>query len=283
MGTSTNWVGYAVNANRITAISASWTIPTVQCAGTPGSNTVMVGISVWIGFDGLSGEVIPEQLGTEAVCFNQSPFYLAWEEDPTLNSGALPAFADALLSGGDYITASIAYLGNNQFRMSIADTTTGDNRVYNIIVHNAPRLSAEWIAEIAYNTKTGKDWSLPNNLQPITFTDCSASVNNVAGSIKQNNAQPIELTDSNGNMLASPQNMNQAGTSFQIVQAGSATPEFSNSLIALLPILALLIILRKRIAHRPMTLICNRTKFLGLKRPYIGRWFRGLQVWAYIR
>jgi hypothetical protein len=219
--TSTNWAGYAVNSTGITAISAGWTIPTIQCGTAQGpANTVSEGVSIWIGFDGLSGSsVIPEQLGTDAFCLNGSPVYYAWEEDPTLNSGAVSAFGDSKLSGDDHMTASIGYLGNSQFQLSIKDATSGDSRTFHVIIRNAPRASAEWIVEAAYNINTGKQWTLPK-FQAITFSDCTAAVNNVAGSITQNNAQEITMTDNNGNTVVLPQDLNQAGTSFEVAEVG---------------------------------------------------------------
>lgn len=236
--TSTNWAGYAVNSTGITAISASWSIPTIHCGPSQGSaNTVSEGVAIWIGFDGLSG-VIPEQLGTDAVCYNGSPLYYAWEEDPTLTGGALSAFADTELSGGDHITASISYLGNNQIQLNIKDTTQSVSRTYNVVAKNAPRASAEWIVEVAYNINTGKLWTLPT-FQPITFSDCSAAVNNVPGSLTQKNTESISMIDSNGNTIAAPQDMNQAGTSFQVAQVGSPTPETPAVLGLLIPAFAI--------------------------------------------
>ena len=166
---------------------------------------------MWIGFDGSTA--IPEQIGTNSLCYMGSPTYMAWEEDPTLvNRGSQPAFPSESvgdISGRDHITASIAYLGKSQFQLNIKDTTSGQSRTYTVIFTNAPRASAEWIVEDPTSERTGNYWTLPT-FQPITFSDCSASVNNVAGSILQNNAETITLTDNNGNTIAASQNLNQA-------------------------------------------------------------------------
>jgi hypothetical protein len=222
--TSTNWAGYAINSAGVTAISASWTVPEIQCANTAGGNTVTQGVSVWIGFDGLTGgaTLIPEQVGTTSLCFNGNPSYYAWEEDPTVGPGktnhSVLAFYDQL-SPGDHITASIAYLGNNQFRLTIADSEMSNSRTYTVIVPNAPRASAEWIVEAFTNINTQSQVTLPT-FRPITFSGCSAAVNNAAGSITQNNAQPIDMVDNNGNIIVTTQNLNQAGTSFQVAEVG---------------------------------------------------------------
>ena len=224
--TSTNWSGYVVVANGVTAVSASWVIPAISsCATTVGGTmaTVSQGISVWIGFDGYANNQIPEQIGTNSFCYNGSPWYYAWEEDPTTGAGnqnaAIPAFKTQEIYPGDHITASITYLGNNQFQMKIADTSVSASRTYTVLIPNAGRKSAEWIVEAFTNSETQSEVSLPT-FRPITISDCTASVNNVAGSITQNGGQPLDMVSNNGNVLVAPQNLNQAGTSFQIALAG---------------------------------------------------------------
>lgn len=209
-----------MQTNGVTAISASWVVPAVQCnfAGYT-SNQISEGIAVWVGFDGI-GNVIPEQVGSMSFCLNGSPSYWAWEDDQTHGTGntagALAAFGDT--SAGDQMTASIAYLGNNEFQLIIKDLTADRSRAYTAIINNAPRASAEWIVEAFYNMNTGKQATLPG-FQPITFTDCAAAVNGVSGSITQNNAQPLNMVDSNGNIIVTAENLNQAGTSIQVAEA----------------------------------------------------------------
>ena len=240
--TSRNWSGYVINSNGITAISASWTVPEIHCP-TGSTQMVSAAVSVWIGIDGLSG-VIPEQVGTNGLCVNGSATYLAWEEDATIKSGSQPSFSE--ISSGDQITASIAYLGNSQFRLKIADVQSGDSRTYTVIIPNTARASAEWIVEDPWYTVTGSYLPLPT-FQQVTFSDCSAAVNNVAGSILQNNAVPLSMTDSNHNIIVTPQGLNQAGTSFQVTQVGSAVPEAPLIPGLLLPaFVAGLLVLRKK-------------------------------------
>ena len=42
--TSTNWAGYSVNSNGVTAISASWIVPAVQCTITGPTDILTQGI-----------------------------------------------------------------------------------------------------------------------------------------------------------------------------------------------------------------------------------------------
>jgi len=229
---TTNWAGYAINSSGITEINGSWTVPEIQCS-VGNTNVVSQGVSVWIGLDGLSGAAaIPEQVGTNSFCRNGIPVYYAWEEDPTLGPSNTNSAAQAFpgTSYGDHMTGSITYLGNSYFRLSIADAQTDLGRTYVVSIPNAPRASAEWIVETFHNINTGNQVTLPK-FQPITFTDCSAAVNNVAGSILQNNAEPISITDSNGNTIAAPQGLNQAGTSFEVAELTSSTASEASSTV----------------------------------------------------
>ena len=247
--TSTNWAGYAIISIGITGISASWTIPGItQCSTTGPANIVSQGLAVWIGFDGLTNKEVPEQLGTISECWNGSPTYYTWEEDSTHGVGTTNHAVMALynaVSAGDHITASIAYLGNNQFQLRIADSETGDSRTFSVIVSNSPRASAEWIVEAFSNINTQSQVTLPK-FQPITFSDCGASVNNAVESISQLNGQPINMVDSKNNMIATVQGLNQAGTSFNVAEV-SPVPEAPFILGLLLPAFAVgILVLRKK-------------------------------------
>ena len=251
--TSTNWSGYVIDSNGVTAISASWTVPEVACANTAGGNTITQGLVVWIGFDGLSSSSaqVPEQIGTESFCFNGSPTYYAWEEDPTTGAGKTNHVVIALydqLTPGDQITASIAYLGKSKFQLTITDAPVG-SRTYNVIIPNAPRASAEWIVEAFTNINTQNQVTLPS-FRPITFSGCKVSVNNVAESLK--NAQPMNMVDGNGNIIVTTQNLNQAGTSFTVAKVSSASPvpEFQATvLVVAATLLAASVIVRKHVTY----------------------------------
>jgi hypothetical protein len=208
--TSTNWAGYAITANDVTGVIASWVVPAVQCTITGPTNTLTQGIATWIGLDGWNNNGIPEQIGTMSYCWNGSPTYWSWEEDPSISSSAtnhaLQAIPDT--SAGDLITASISYLGNSEYQLSLKDSTSDESRTFTVIIHNAPRSSAEWILEAFSDINTGKQMTLPT-FQPFTFSDCSASVNNAAGSITKLNGQPINMVDSKNNTIATTQGLNQ--------------------------------------------------------------------------
>ena len=215
-----NWAGYVVNATAVTSINASWTIPAIQCSLTAPTTTVLAGVRVWIGFDGL-GRPIPERIGTDSFCYNSAPFYSAWEEDPTLPSGVQTVFPGSQLTAGDRIITSITYLGNNRFMLSISDTTIGDAHSFSVSVPGTARASVEWIVEDPWSAQIRNYLALPP-FQSVSFNGCTAGVRNVVGSIVQNNAVSISMADNSGNVLAAPQGLNQAGTSFQVVQVSES-------------------------------------------------------------
>ncbi len=72
--TSTNWSGYAVGADAgaVTAVSGSWTVPTVTGNGT--SDSV-----AWVGIDGFNSSTV-EQTGTAMDLVNGHAQYSAWYE-----------------------------------------------------------------------------------------------------------------------------------------------------------------------------------------------------------
>ena len=80
---STNWSGYAAEtnlstpaSNAVTAVSGSWTVPTVKGKTNAYS-------SVWVGIDGYSSSTV-EQLGTEqdTTRSGATRYYAWWEMYP---------------------------------------------------------------------------------------------------------------------------------------------------------------------------------------------------------
>jgi hypothetical protein len=102
------------------------------------------------------------------------------------------------------------------------------------------------------NLNTGKQVTVPK-FQPVTFSDCSAAVNDVVSSITQLSGQSISMTDNNGKIIVAPQGLNQAGTSFQVAEVASAVPETPYIGGLLLPALvAGIFLLRRKRLTNPM-------------------------------
>jgi Peptidase A4 family len=113
--TSSNWAGYAADSGTYTGVSASWTIPAIDCSG--GKTTYS---ALWVGLDGVDNSAL-EQTGTEADCISGQEEYGAWWE-------VLPAAAspyNVTVREGDVMNASVTYIGNSDFTMTLSDATQG--------------------------------------------------------------------------------------------------------------------------------------------------------------
>jgi hypothetical protein len=140
---SYNWSGYADGASTtpagtFTAVSGSWTAPSVTC-GTEDQITVN-----WVGLDGMFSGA-PEQLGTMAWCYQGSPFYFTWWEMP---GGALTEVGKTLRPG-DKISASVTRSGT-KYTLTLTDATTTANNIsikQTCAAATCQDESAEWISE----------------------------------------------------------------------------------------------------------------------------------------
>jgi hypothetical protein len=120
------WSGYIVKSPNLdlptppitfTAVSASWTQPTVFCT-TPDAR-----VSVWVGLDG-NGTPTVEQVGTVAVCGEAgAPLYYKafWEMYAGADSSGEEPF---VVYPGDAIVASVTYSGGS-YVLTLKDVTTG--------------------------------------------------------------------------------------------------------------------------------------------------------------
>lgn len=114
--TSTNWSGYAIStpAGAVTAVSGSWTVPTVTGTSTGYAAS-------WVGIDGFSSPTV-EQIGTEADIINGQPTYYAWYE---MYPSASVNLTNLTIKPGDVITASVSYL-SGKYTLTIADGSQKD-------------------------------------------------------------------------------------------------------------------------------------------------------------
>lgn len=133
---STNWSGYAGTTGTYTSVTASWIQPAGHCTG--GDQYA----AFWVGLDGYSSSTV-EQTGSEVDCIGRTAQYYAWYE-------AYPAASRVYtntVKAGDSFTATVTYIGSNQFTLAIADNTQGWHQTTTVTVTGAKRTSAEVIAE----------------------------------------------------------------------------------------------------------------------------------------
>ncbi len=208
-GTSTNWSGYAAQTslsspqnNAVSDVKGSWVVPAVTCTST---NTYS---SAWVGIDGYSDNSV-EQTGTEHDCIGGKPVYSAWYE-----IYPKPSFRVNLpVKAGDNISAEVKYVANNQFRLTLTNTTTGQTFTTNQKA-KAQRQSAEWIMEAPWSGGV-----LPlSNFGTISFSNANATINGHTGSINDSTWQndKITMTNESGTPKATPSDLSNGGSSFNV-------------------------------------------------------------------
>jgi hypothetical protein len=142
---NTAWTGYAVTGTDFTQVQGSWIVHSVDCTSTP--NTFS---SEWVGIDGWSSNTV-EQVGTDADCLGETPYYYVWYEFYPLNTIVIP---DVSIAPGNKFSASVVYDGDNEYTVSITNDTTGEYFSKEVEFQGAdgsglpPRNSAEWIEEM---------------------------------------------------------------------------------------------------------------------------------------
>jgi hypothetical protein len=162
--TSTNWSGYADTTGTFTSASASWTQPTGTCSS--GDQYA----AFWVGIDGYSSETV-EQTGSEVDCVGRTAEYYAWWE---MYPGGSENYSNTV-KPGDHFTATVTYLGGEDFSLYIADTTQGWSHTNDQSLGETPALSsAEVIAEAPCCTNSGGILPL-TDFGTVSFTGSTAN------------------------------------------------------------------------------------------------------------
>jgi hypothetical protein len=123
---SRNWSGYGAtpkNKHKFKAVSANFTVPSVNCADSTDGTSGEATMSNWVGLDGY-GDLTVEQTGEFAVCEGSSLFdggYLVfWENFPNA------ATYECCVNGGDAIHVSVTFNATTHlYHMDLIDYTTG--------------------------------------------------------------------------------------------------------------------------------------------------------------
>ncbi|HEY2442051.1 MAG TPA: G1 family glutamic endopeptidase [Streptosporangiaceae bacterium] len=114
--TNTHWSGYDATTGVYTAVSASWTQPSVNCA--QGGDVVF-----WTGLGGgTASSNSLQQNGTFVQCEGSRAVYSAWWE--TWPCNAITQYGGTV-KPGDKITATTDNLGGNKYKLMVTDSTEG--------------------------------------------------------------------------------------------------------------------------------------------------------------
>jgi Peptidase A4 family len=178
-----NWTGHIFQGPTFSAVSAQWTVPTVQPSPTGAYS------ATWIGVDGVNNTSLI-QAGTAQDTANGTTTYDDWYEILPANETLIAA-----VSPGDHIQASINENSPGTWTISIADVTSGQS-FSQAFAYNGPATSAEWVEEAP---KVNGLQSVLANFGTLQFTSMAwdgsnpSSVANIT----------LNMTDSGGNVIAS--------------------------------------------------------------------------------
>ncbi len=209
---TTNFSGYisfASPGQSFTAVSASWTVPTVTCQ--PGQTSWA---AQWPGIgDGSS----VEQDGTETDCFNGVPSYWAWYEmygDQAVNGGYAVALSGSTypVQPGDAMTGSVSLSGTT-WLLTLSDATQNWNSETQI-AQPTPGLSqgsAEWMVEDPNGCSPQCD--VLAQYSPVQFSHASATGGGLTGPISSFPLTVMEI-DQNSTLLATSSQLNATGDGF---------------------------------------------------------------------
>jgi alpha-tubulin suppressor-like RCC1 family protein len=166
---SRNWAGYETDDATASGVRASWSVP--RLTSPLRADTA---VSFWVGlYDPLDHQLV--QVGVVALVRDRPPaIYRGWYE---IYSQGSPRGSIHVMTAhpGDLITASVASIGHNRFRLRLADDTTGRHFA---ITKSDPLVhypDAVVIAELPKRSRAEPHVSKPFALAafgPFTFTGC---------------------------------------------------------------------------------------------------------------
>jgi len=197
---STNWSGYVLPSDSIfTAVSAEWTVPTLNCADTPNANS-----ATWVGTGGVtwsngdsSGSLL--QTGTIDDCVNGVQQDSGVFELLPSTPNYAETFNDFPVNAGDVISAEVSENSSGQWATFVENLTTGLEGVFGvglgwevetISTHTVKgglqgvatstsysgAYSAEWIEEDPENVSAGSSLFSFANYGNVRFSNVETSL-----------------------------------------------------------------------------------------------------------
>jgi hypothetical protein len=206
-----NWSGYVATGGGFTAVSGTWSVPSLTCPAGVQSDSAQ-----WVGIDGYGNGTV-EQDGTAAYCDDGSPVYGAWYEmygDQNVNDGdAIPlTTSNHPVAAGDLLTASTS-LSGSFWVFTMTDATQNWIFSQDVPAPTPPpaQISAEWIVE-------DPDGCTPQcqtlaDFAPVTFTNATATANGHSGPISSFPSGPLQIVGGS-TVFAAPGALSPAGNAF---------------------------------------------------------------------
>ena len=161
-GTSTNWSGYIVGTGRYTAVTGTFTVPTVATSSAETDTAEWVGIGGTVPGGGLI------QAGVQEVAQpGASISTWAWWEILPAPETPIPSMA---VTPGDSVTVSIWQVSGTLWGIALTDVATGQTFATQQ-TYSGSQTSAEWIVEAPSGSLSGTQETLGAYSPPVIFSD----------------------------------------------------------------------------------------------------------------
>jgi len=214
---TSNWAGYVATGGTYTAISGSWTVPSVS-----DSSDNLAADASWIGIGGVSTDDLI-QVGTQNIV-----------QDGQVSSGSfyeeLPDSSETISSitvnPGDTITASVQESEGGEWLISIKDVTNGES-YSNTVYYDSSESSAEWIEEAP--SEDGSSIIPLDQFGSVSFTNGSVTDNNTNESIEASNSKAINMESDAGEQLTDVSSLSGDGNGFSVTRTDADNSEDSSA------------------------------------------------------
>ncbi len=203
-----NWSGYKVDVKNVTAVHATWIIPSVTAPPTTGY------AATWIGIGGAATDDLI-QAGTEQDIEDGVQTYFVWVEALPDNSFNVSPQRIAA-NPGDLFSVTITNSSESDWTVLLENRTTGQ-QVSFATTYQSCNCSAEWIEEVP--EVGGVPDPAIANFGAVTFTEATATVGGTVKSIADVAAGPLSLRQ-HGKTVAQPQALGADRESFTIAYTG---------------------------------------------------------------
>ncbi len=190
---SPNWAGYVwPNAKAVQFVSASVTVPHLNCHATPNARS-----SAWVGVGGFgSGSTWPfPQAGINMDCIHGTQFNFTWCSHSS--------FEEDYVEPGDWVSESVYRQGSNWF-CQVQDVTSGSDQVKKMnYSYHGTVATTEWIVEDPTLNLKKNTLAKLANFRTVTFRDLSMGPAKVALG-KKNSSHELQMQGSSGPVEARP-------------------------------------------------------------------------------
>lgn len=206
---SSNWSGYGAENGPNTAVTGTFTVPSLD-AGQTGTN-----MSEWVGIDGMANSsLIQAGIDEYPDPSNSNLFYLfPWWEILPSPATAITSLAQPI-AAGDSVTIHIAQVDGSLWSITLTDDTTGASFT-TTQTYTGPGMSAEWIVEAPSNGSTGAEYPLAE-YTPTTFSGVSV--------VGADTVEPAIVMVQNSVVVSVPSTPSPSGSSFNLAY-GDVAPD----------------------------------------------------------